>query len=141
RKVVILGDTSDPSEIIPFARGASLLVHEATNAWLPPGLGKRSNPTSPAEVREKAISRGHSTPDMAGEFANTIGAQRLFLNHFSAKFPDPGPSYQYSRSSWAARAMREIEDQASRSWKMGKAVAASDLVVVDIPAPEQDTLM
>ena len=85
RKLVILGDTSDPSAIIPLAQDASLLVHEATNAWLPPALEKRVTLTTPAEVREKAISRGHSTPDMAGEFANAIRAQRLLLNHFSVK--------------------------------------------------------
>lgn len=85
RKLVILGDTSDASAIIPLAQDASLLVHEATNAWLPPALEKRARLTTPAEVREKAISRGHSTPDMAGEFARAIRARRLFLNHFSVK--------------------------------------------------------
>ncbi|KAF8510806.1 Metallo-hydrolase/oxidoreductase, partial [Hysterangium stoloniferum] len=136
RKVVILGDTSDPSAIVPLAQNASLLVHEATNAWMPPHLEKwHRGVKTPEEVREKAISRGHSTADMAGAFANLIGAQRLFLNHFSVKFPDPGPHYRTSGSSWA-KVMREIEDQASLTWKMGQAVAASDLLVVDISAPE-----
>jgi len=135
RKVVILGDTSDPSAIARLAQNASLLVHEATNAWMPPHLEKwKSSVKTPEEVRERAISRGHSTPDMAGTFANLIGARRLFLNHFSVKFPDPGPYYGTSRSSWA-RVMREIEDQASLAWKMGRAVAARDLLVVDIPEP------
>lgn len=85
RKIVILGDTSDPSAIAPLAQDASLLVHEATNAWLPRSLQKGRLKT-PEEVRAKAISRGHSTPDMAGEFAKSIGARRLFLNHFSAQW-------------------------------------------------------
>jgi len=53
------------------------------------------------------------------------------------RFPDPGPSYRTSTRSWA-RVMQEIEDQASKSWKMGRAVAASDLLVVDIPQAGQD---
>jgi ribonuclease Z len=35
-------------------------------------------------VRTKAIGRGHSTPDLVGEFAYEIGARRVVVNHFSA---------------------------------------------------------
>lgn len=38
------------------------------------------------QVRKKAQSRGHSTPDDVGEFANTIGARRVVVNHFSAMY-------------------------------------------------------
>jgi ribonuclease Z len=36
-----------------------------------------------AVIEGKARSRGHSTADMAGEFAKDINAKRLALNHFS----------------------------------------------------------
>jgi ribonuclease Z len=36
-----------------------------------------------AVIEGKARSRGHSTADMAGEFAHDINAKRLALNHFS----------------------------------------------------------
>ena len=36
------------------------------------------------EVRRKALSRGHSTPDEVGEFARSIRARRVVVNHFSA---------------------------------------------------------
>ena len=36
------------------------------------------------EVRKKAEGRGHSTPDEVGEFARTINARRVVVNHFSA---------------------------------------------------------
>jgi ribonuclease Z len=90
RKVVILGDTNDPSAIMPIAMDPTVLVHESTNAYIPRrisekvrGLGS-SNGTVDS-VRNKAIGRGHSTADMAGEFAKKIRAKRLYLNHFSTR--------------------------------------------------------
>jgi len=87
RKIVILGDTSDASAMIPLAMDASALVHESTNAYIPRhvsgkvrGLSTRGTVES---VRNKAIARGHSTADMAGQFARSIRARRLYLNHFS----------------------------------------------------------
>ncbi|AAW43585.1 conserved hypothetical protein [Cryptococcus deneoformans JEC21] len=41
------------------------------------------------EVKKKAQSRGHSTPDEVGEFAREIRARRVVINHFSAMFPSP----------------------------------------------------
>jgi ribonuclease Z len=86
-KIVVLGDTSDASKVEPLAHDASLLIHESTNAYIPPSLQLDSRIISktPQMIRDKAISRGHSTPDMAGAFARRINAKRLFLNHFSAK--------------------------------------------------------
>ena len=85
RKIVILGDTYDPSPVKPLAIGADLLIHEATNAHLP-GLDPQTSPNDTEEILEaRTISRGHSTPQMAGRFAREIGARRLALNHFSAR--------------------------------------------------------
>jgi ribonuclease Z len=65
----------------------------------PNGYGKVGDqgPTDPEEqgrkeredkmkgaVRNKAQSRGHSTPDEVGEFAGKIRARRVVVNHFSA---------------------------------------------------------
>lgn len=89
RKLVILGDTHDPWAMKDLAMDASVLVHEATNAYIPPNLlrsGRSSGPPNEEATRAKAISRGHSTPGMAGEFAKAINAQRLILNHFSARY-------------------------------------------------------
>ncbi|KAJ7498757.1 beta-lactamase-like protein [Mycena latifolia] len=87
RKMVILGDTYDPSAIVPLARDADLLVHEATNAHLP-GVDPATKDDDTFEsIEAHAKSHGHSTPQMAGAFAKRIGAKQLILNHFSARYP------------------------------------------------------
>lgn len=70
RKVVILGDTSDPSAISDIAMDADVLVHEATYT---------------NDERVLAASKMHSTAGMAGAFARHIRAQNLILTHFSPR--------------------------------------------------------
>ncbi|KAL5531371.1 hypothetical protein ACEPAG_4248 [Sanghuangporus baumii] len=86
RKLVILGDTHDPSPILPLATGADLLIHEATNAYLPGVDPFTRDEDTEEDVEERTRSRGHSTPQMAGRFARAAGVRRLVLNHFSARY-------------------------------------------------------
>lgn len=94
RMIVALGDTSDPTALVPLVTedrnaSVSLLIHEATDAYIPPNIdpeqrtGKNRTDRS---VTEKAIEKGHSTPAMAGLFAKQIGAERLALNHIGARY-------------------------------------------------------
>jgi ribonuclease Z len=86
RKVVILGDTSDPSKLLPLAQDANVVVHEATNAFIPELDGDMTFES----VQKRTISRGHSTPQMAGKYATACAAKVLLLNHFSARYADEG---------------------------------------------------
>lgn len=87
RKLVILGDTFDPSPIAPLAMDADLLIHEATNAHLP-GIDENTKESDTYDtVEARAKSRGHSTPQMGGSFAKRIQARKLVLNHFSSRYP------------------------------------------------------
>lgn len=110
RNIVILGDTHDPSALIPLinsppaveydasAEGpegdhylprVSLLVHEATDAFIPPNIdphGKTGRKRNAEIVLEKMLDKGHSTPGMAGAFAQRIDAERLVLNHIGARY-------------------------------------------------------
>jgi ribonuclease Z len=87
RKIVVLGDTYDPSPIAALAADADLLIHEATNAHLP-DIDENTKETDTFEtVEERTKSRGHSTPQMAGLFAKRVGARKVVLNHFSARYP------------------------------------------------------
>eukprot|EP00920_Eleutheroschizon_duboscqi_P002368 GHVT01005700.1.p2 GENE.GHVT01005700.1~~GHVT01005700.1.p2 ORF type:complete len:202 (+),score=31.57 GHVT01005700.1:1862-2467(+) len=73
RRVVFAQDTSDASSLLPIARGADLLVHEATTSESPDvdddERGYVSQPCAGAvtAARTTARSRGHSTDGMAGE--------------------------------------------------------------------------
>jgi ribonuclease Z len=90
RKIVILGDTFDPSPITSLAMDADLLIHEATNAYLP-GIDEATKESDTYEaVEARTKSRGHSTPQMAGAFAKRIQARKLVLNHFSARYSGGG---------------------------------------------------
>ncbi|KAG6831398.1 hypothetical protein H0H92_011000 [Tricholoma furcatifolium] len=127
RKLAILGDTCDPSPIIPLAIDADLLIHEATNAHLP-GIDpttKDSDTYETVEVRTK--SRGHSTPQMAGTFAKRVNARRLVLNHFSARYPG-------DTTEEAMKIMDAIGELASN--KFGREVeCARDLMSIEVALP------
>lgn len=71
RRLVILGDCSDASNVIPFAQQCDVLVHECTHD---------------DTLREKAIDFGHSTPAMATALAEKCDAKCLLLNHFSQRY-------------------------------------------------------
>lgn len=112
RTILILGDTSDPSPILPVLQtipspsppspsssalerptqtlSVSLLIHECTSAFIPPHIDTRGTSGNKnrtlASVEAKAITNGHSTPGMAGTFANLVGAESLVLNHLGSRY-------------------------------------------------------
>eukprot|EP01080_Neovahlkampfia_damariscottae_P003181 gene3181-5497_t len=71
RKIVILGDTFDASNIASIAKKCDVLIHESTFT---------------NEHEEHALYKKHSTSGMAGAFAKKIKAKKLFLTHFSARY-------------------------------------------------------
>ncbi|KII94876.1 hypothetical protein PLICRDRAFT_97738 [Plicaturopsis crispa FD-325 SS-3] len=132
RKIAILGDTYDPSPIAALAANVDLLVHEATNAHLP-GIDPTTKPDDIYEtVEARTKSRGHSTPQMAGAFATRVGARKLVLNHFSARYAG-----NVDVNDDARTIMDGIAKLASQEYR-GDVVCARDFMSFDVEFPEPE---
>jgi ribonuclease Z len=76
RAVVVSGDTRPCRSLRELARGADLLIHEATFT---------------SELSAEALARGHSTAGEAARTAVEAGVRRLALTHVSPRhqeFPE-----------------------------------------------------
>ncbi|XP_019613491.1 PREDICTED: zinc phosphodiesterase ELAC protein 1-like [Branchiostoma belcheri] len=115
RKVVILGDTHDPSPLTSLAQGADVVVHEATLE---------------NSLRSKAIEVGHSTPEMAATFGKTIGAKTLILTHFSQRYRPLGAILEKGEES-----VSKLQEEAAAVFGADGVITAQDLQTVHIPQP------
>ena len=128
RKVVIMGDTCSGKAMASLAQGATVLVHEATNAWM--ADYDRAKFSSYRKLERDTIQHGHSTPQMVGAFAESVGAERLVLTHFS-------PRYKGDDTYHSMKIMWRIEDMARKAsgmWGRNAVVAAWDQMEISVRA-------
>jgi len=74
RRIVVCGDNDSPALLAEAAKGADVLVHEATF-------------TEPVLQRSQS-NFGHSTAAAVAQFAEATGVPNLVLTHFSARYQD-----------------------------------------------------
>jgi ribonuclease Z len=125
RKVCILGDTCDSSNMAKIAQNADVLVHEATFE---------------DRHKDKALLSGHSTAGMAGAFAREIGAKTLVLTHFSKRYAsfDCGVSQTGCDSDEEARglqgqAVKRLVMRARQTFRSNRVIAAEDFARIEVP--------
>ena len=74
RKIVYTGDSMPHEVLVTMARGADVLIHDAT---------------SDAALEEKANRYGHSSSRQAAAVAKEAGVGLLVLTHMSPRYEDP----------------------------------------------------
>ena len=108
-----------------LGQNADIIVHEATNAYLE-GMDVGSNEYI---VTKDARIHGHSTPQIAGEFAKRINAKKLILSHFSSR-------YKGDESLESIAIMTRIEKQAieASGFNVDEVIAAWDFMTTSVPS-------
>jgi len=119
RVVAVLGDTRPTPAAVELARGADLLVHEATFG---------------ADLADKAAEYGHSTSVQAAEIAAAAGARRLLMTHFSSRYgPDDLRELEREARTVFPRAEAAIELE---TYRIGR---PCDAVTADPATPQSDS--
>lgn len=124
RKIVVCGDTASALALSKLAEGADVVIHEATNAYLP---GIDAKDTTLSQVTRDAIVHGHSTPQMAATFCKSVNAKLLLMNHFSSR-------YKGDCSVESLSIMMRIEQQACAAAGLSETqvAAAWDMMVLPV---------
>ncbi len=86
RKIVYVGDTAPSENIADFAKGADVLIHEATFS---------------DDMADRAEEDKHSTPSGAAEIARKADAKLLILTHISARYGDTDILLQQAKKIFA----------------------------------------
>ncbi len=83
RKVVYTGDTRPCIRTVEVARGADLLIHDASFT---------------SDLQEWAEETKHSTAREAAEIARRAGVKKLILTHVSARYKDTSPLLEEAKA-------------------------------------------
>jgi ribonuclease Z len=100
RSVVYSGDSAPTDTIRDLARGATVLIHEATTA---------------GDLEKEANEWGHSSAQQAAQIAKDAEVGELFLTHFSARYKELEPLQAEARARFpGSRLARDLLDHLIR---------------------------
>lgn len=114
RKIVILGDTCDASSIAELAKDATIVIHEST---------------LPDQYKQIVYKRGHACPSIAGSFAKSVNAKKLFITHFGGRYADDPEFIQSVMVPQAQAAFGNLD-----------VTAAEDFLVYNVPRVKPNTI-
>jgi ribonuclease Z len=92
RKIVYTGDTRPNDSTVRLARGADLLIHEAT---------------FDDDSEQKALESGHSTPSQAAAIARDAHVKKLVLTHISGRYSETDSFVNRARDIFSETIMAE----------------------------------
>ena len=97
-----------------------VIVHESTNAKTTLDGDKSYN-----DIQNETIKHGHSTPEMAGNFAKMLKAKQLILTHFSGR-------YKGDESPESLCIMDEIKQSAIKTFGKESVITARDFMEIEL---------
>lgn len=120
--ICLIVDTCNSSRAIEALDGmeCDILVHEATNAKTTLDKDK-----SYQDIQNEAIRHGHSTPEMAGNFAKLLNVKQLILTHFSCR-------YKGDESPESISIMNEIKQSAISTFENNSVITARDFMEIEL---------
>jgi ribonuclease Z len=92
RRIVYCTDTRPCDEAIELARGAAVLIHEATYG---------------SDMAEEAVARLHSTAAEAAAVAREAEVERLLITHISPRYTEPAMLLDEARQIFAQTELAE----------------------------------
>lgn len=113
RSVVISGDTAYAPELVEFAKGADVLVHEVM--YLPGVEALIKRLPNAKRLREHLLA-AHTLPEDVGKIADRAGVKTLVLSHFV-----PGDDASITDEQWAAGARKNFK---------GRIIVGKDLMEI-----------
>jgi len=113
RSVVISGDTAYAPELVEFAKGADVLVHEVM--YLPGVEALIKRLPNAKRLREHLLA-AHTLPEEVGKIADRAGVKTLVLSHFV-----PGDDASITDEQWAAGARKNFK---------GRIIVGKDLMEI-----------
>jgi ribonuclease Z len=116
--IVISGDTHPNDNLVRFAKGADILIHEA---YLPQSNAESASPSDTA-TEGAWFARYHSTAAEAGDDAARAGVKILVLTHLIPHRPgDSDPLFR---------------EEAAKSFH-GKIIVGHDLMRIELPSAQR----
>lgn len=103
RSIVISGDTGYSPELIEFAKGADVLIHEVMYL---PGLEALLKRVNNADTLKEHLLASHTTTEELGKVAAAAGVKTLVLSHFV-----PGDDSSITDEMWLEGVRKHFSGQ------------------------------